>query len=49
MDAAKNQSPTFRNGIADITSLSADINSPRILVVKTDEELAIARKVALTM
>jgi acetate kinase len=46
IDAVSNQSPTFDNGIADITSLSPDINSPRILVIKTDEELAIARKIA---
>jgi acetate kinase len=46
IDAVSNQSPTFDNGIADITFLSPDINSPSILVIKTDEELAIARKIA---
>ena len=46
IDAVNNQSPTFENGIADITSFLPDINSPRILVIKTDEELAIARKIA---
>jgi acetate kinase len=48
IDTVNNQSPLFDNGIADITSLLPDTNSPQILVIKTDEELAIARKVALS-
>ncbi len=47
IDSEINQSPLFDNGIADITSPFNDPNAPRILVIKTDEELAIARKVAL--
>lgn len=47
IDAEINQSPVFDDGIADITFHSPNEASPRILVIKTDEELAIARKFVL--
>jgi acetate kinase len=42
-----NQSLVFEDGIADITFRCLNEDSPRILVIKTDEELAIARKFTL--
>jgi acetate kinase len=47
IDAEINQSPIFDDGVADITFPSPMDDSPRILVIRTDEELAIARKFVL--